>query len=298
MAAPTYPINLAAMRVRDRSDAVDLHWLPNPEDDRVTEYRVWRSQTPTGIKIRVNQAALSRPDYRDEASEYSGEFHYYYFISALNADGETFSPGVPAGSQFISDGQFGPFDDWGRIKNLDRAAHINGFPQEQTPDRERLGASFHNGMKVVFREILRRSRWVLDVLEDPAELWFRKWAGPMCGSCYTPGIGPRDRCLECYGTGISGGYDLMPDTKVRVVPTPNKIMYTDAGMVQDRRPQAWLDNWPTVHQGDIVCTADGKRFAADSITRFATRGYYSRQHFILAEVPETSVIYMLGRGAG
>jgi len=297
MAAPTTPRNVSAMAIEDRRDAVDLLWEPNPEDDAVTGYHVWRSQTPSGALIRLNENPLTRPDFRDETAPYSSAFHWYYGVSAENAEGESQpSTLVPARTQFLGEMEFGPMDDFGRIRHPDRAARLPGFPQNE-PDDERLSAWMHRGMKVVFREIRRRASWLVNVLQDPVDLYFMKWAGNRCPNCWTDDLGHRERCTVCFGTGVEGGYDLMPNVQMRMAPAADKLTWTENGLIQDKRPRAWTINWPLLHEGDLIVTQDGTRWLVSEVTRYATRGFFSRQECFIGKVEQPSILYHVNRQA-
>lgn len=152
-------------------------------------------------------------------------------------------------------------------------------------------------VKFIYKE---DSFFLRKYIDDPIQIFLKKWSGPTCSNCYDliKERQIRQSCSNCYGTGIQGGYYgpfhsywqrglrpeailLAPETKLRIV----------AGNA------AWTLNFPPISPDDIIyCVREGLIYKANRITKPAFKGYPVRQHLEeLVALPLDSPEYLLVR---
>ena len=76
-------------------------------NDPVAGYNVYRSTSPTGNFTKINQAAITEPEFTDDtasASAAASSAIYYYTVTAVDADGDESIPSAMAASPSLAAG--------------------------------------------------------------------------------------------------------------------------------------------------------------------------------------------------
>lgn len=236
---------------------LDIFWDVDEKQvsaDNVVGYNVYRAEgSPSNVFVKINSDLVQLDSFRDFDALQGLRNDYYYRITAVNDEGESYPSEVAVYT---------------------------------TQD---LGV-----MKFIFKEIIRRTEWILDKDRELVDLYIRKRFGKRC-SCYDAIKGQgKVRCSKCFGTFYQDGYIKFENLPLRIVTANEVIKLTDIGLVINRNPKAWTSVYPLIHNRDVIVTKDNKRFFVQDRTAVITRGYITRQEFTLMEIETTDVVYQLG----
>ena len=154
-------------------------------------------------------------------------------------------------------------------------------------------------LSYIWREAIRRNRWILEQGGERVKVFIRKFQGEQC-ACW----GDREHrtarhdCDICYGTGIVGGFEGPYDLLIAPRDSERSINYEERGVHQEQTDAVWTGPSPRLSQKDFIVKTNGDRFSIGAVELPTNRGTVLQQHFDISlmdrndirhEVPVTGV---------
>lgn len=143
----------------------------------------------------------------------------------------------------------------------------------------------------IWRESVRRNRWILQQGGERVKVFLRKTVGQPC-SCTEPTRKvPKNDCLRCYGTGIVGGYEGPYDVVVAPDDAERRIQRDKYGEQLKHSYEVWTGPSPLISQRDFVVKINGERYSVGPVRMPSNRGMVLQQHFTIGYINEKDIRY-------
>jgi hypothetical protein len=180
-----------------------------------------------------------------------------------------------------------------RVTSVGSAAQ--GAPLTETPLENAAVVSSYAVEKLdyIWREAIRRNRWILDQGGERVRVFLRKNVGPRC-PCVAPTEHTRQPvsdCTVCYGTGIVGGYEGPYDLLVAPDDAEKRITQKDTGRTVEHSYEVWTGPAPLLSHRDFIVKANGKRYSIGAVRVPSNRGMVLQQHFNIGHFDEKDIRY-------
>lgn len=148
----------------------------------------------------------------------------------------------------------------------------------------------------IWREAIRRNKWILEQGGERVKVMIRKWIGEPCG-CINPTLGHQSStCLSCYGTGIAGGYEGPFDIIIPPPDTERQIPLTDRGHRLIYSYDCWTSPTPRLTERDIIIKPNGERYIVGPVTPVLHRGVILQQSFSIQYLEIDDIRYRVKLG--
>ena len=145
----------------------------------------------------------------------------------------------------------------------------------------------------IWREAIRRNRWILEQGGERVKIFIRKWMGEVCPDHETNyGQGYND-CLECFGTNIVGGYDGPYNVLIAPPESEKMIELADMGLHIRYDWTTWLGEWPLINERDVVVRQNNERYVIGPVTPQGSRGAIYQQHFSMSYIDQSDIRYQI-----
>jgi hypothetical protein len=150
----------------------------------------------------------------------------------------------------------------------------------------------------IWREGMRRNRWILEQGGERVKLFCMKVSGVPCdcrleidarSRAYNKQ--PSNRCQVCYGTGFVGGYEGPYDTIIAPDDAEKRISQTMTGRRKEHTYEVWMSFSPIVSQRDFVVKQNNDRYSIGPVRRPTNRGNVMQQHFNIAYLDSVDIRY-------
>ena len=163
----------------------------------------------------------------------------------------------------------------------------------ETPLRS---ASQANNLEVekldyMWREAIRRQRWLLDHGGERVKLFIRRASGSRCGCSSSLHKQPSADCVVCYGTGILGGYDGPYDITIAPDDGPKKITQSNRGRTMEHTYDTWALPSPLLSQRDFIVKLNNDRYGIGPVRMPSNRGMQLQQFFPISHLDESDIRY-------
>jgi len=141
----------------------------------------------------------------------------------------------------------------------------------------------------IWREAVRRNKWLLFQGGERAKVFIRKQVGPRCGCYSVTNKQPDATCLTCYGTGVVGGYDgpfdiiLSPEDGERAVGQNNR------GRTIAHPYETWTGPSPLLSQRDFIVKLNGDRYGLGPVKMPTNRGMQLQQFFSISKLDSNDI---------
>jgi len=146
----------------------------------------------------------------------------------------------------------------------------------------------------IWKEAVRRNRWILDQGGERVKLFIRKQVGPLCSCTYQATYKqPLGDCLKCYGTGILGGYEGPYDIILAPDDAERKIAQRDTGRTVEHSYEVWTGPSPLLSQRDFIAKINGERYSIGAIRMPTNRGMVLQQHGTIGHLDEKDIRYQV-----
>jgi len=144
----------------------------------------------------------------------------------------------------------------------------------------------------IWREAVRRNRWILDQGGERVKCFLRKRVGPTC-PCFntTTHHQPLNDCTICYGVGIVGGYEGPFDIVIAPDDEARKIAWTASGRTVEHAYEVWATSSPLLSQRDFLVKINGDRYSIGAVRMPSNRGMVLQQHFSIGHLDEKDIRY-------
>ena len=171
--------------------------------------------------------------------------------------------------------------------------------QIETPLKGVEGVSAHEIEKLdyIWKEGIRRNRWILEQGGEAVKLFIRKWVGVRC-ACYSDVHKQAENdCLNCFGTSIQGGYEGPYDILIAPQDGERRIELTQNGMQVLHQYEVWTGPTPMVSQRDFIVRQNNDRYSIGAVNVPSNRGNILQQHFMIGYFGEKDIRYKVPANA-
>lgn len=171
------------------------------------------------------------------------------------------------------------YDEFGSLIEtpLDRASQTNTHEVEK--------------IDWIWREAVRRNRFILQHGGERVKAFIRKSVGPRCGCYSQTNKQPASDCLICFATGIIGGYDGPYDIVVAPDDSDKSIAQSNRGRSFTHSYETWTGPSPLLSQRDFIVKLNGDRYGIGPVRMPTNRGMQLQQHFSISHLDEGDIRY-------
>jgi len=145
----------------------------------------------------------------------------------------------------------------------------------------------------VWREAIRRNRWILEQGGERVKVFIRKWNGQLCNSFSDIHENSPNDCPICYGTNYVGGYEGPFDIIVAPPDAAKNVELSETGLRVNYTFETWTGPSPMLNKRDIVVRPTGERFTVGAINYVGQRGAIFQQTFSLQQLDSQDIVYKL-----
>jgi len=131
----------------------------------------------------------------------------------------------------------------------------------------------------MFREAIKRNRWILEQGGERVKIFVRKWMGTKCPSYQYNYAQSHQDCTICYGSSIIGGYLGPYDAIIAPPETEKSIELADMGLHIRYAWETWLGPYPLLNPRDVIVRQNNERYIVGSVNPQGSRGAIYQQHF-------------------
>lgn len=148
----------------------------------------------------------------------------------------------------------------------------------------------------MWREAIRRNRWILGQGGERVKAFIHKHAGVSC-PCRTSSDGtghhkqPISDCPTCYGTGWIGGYEGPYDILIAPDDAERRITQKDSGRTGEHSYEVFTGPQPVLSQRDFIVKIDGDHYSIGPVRRPSVRDTALQQHFTIGHLDEKDIRY-------
>ncbi len=144
----------------------------------------------------------------------------------------------------------------------------------------------------IWREAVRRNRWILQQGGERVKLFLKKTVGAPCPCCQShTHKHPLNDCEDCYGTGIVGGYEGPYDIVLAPDDAERRINHSTHGRNMEHVYEVWTGPSPLLSQRDFVVKVNGERYSIGPVRMPSNRGMLLQQHFNIGYFDEKDIRY-------
>lgn len=147
----------------------------------------------------------------------------------------------------------------------------------------------------IWREAVRRNRWILAQGGERVKVFLRKNVGVQC-PCIPRGGAirrPTNDCPDCYGTGFVGGYEGPYDIIIAPDDAERRISQRDVGRTVEHTYEVWTGPSPLLNQRDFIAKINGDRYSVGPVRMPTNRGMVLQQHFNIGLLDELDIRYQV-----
>lgn len=166
---------------------------------------------------------------------------------------------------------------------IERAASVSSYAVEK--------------LDWVWREAVRRNRWILEQGGERVRIYLRKNVGYAC-PCIADDYHKQAQgdCRICFGTGIIGGYEGPYESIIAPDDAERKIAQSAQGRNKMHAYEVWTGPSPLLSQRDFLVKLNGERYALGPVRFPSSRGMVLQQHFNIGYIDEKDIRYKVPMG--
>jgi hypothetical protein len=146
-------------------------------------------------------------------------------------------------------------------------------------------------MDWIWREAIRRNRWILEQGGERVKVFIRKSLGVRCGCASENHKQASSDCQTCYGTGIIGGYEGPYDIIVAPDDAEKKSEQSNKGRTFSHSYETWTGPHPLLSQRDFIVKLNGDRYGIGPVRMPSNRGNQLQQFFNISHIDESDIRY-------
>lgn len=144
----------------------------------------------------------------------------------------------------------------------------------------------------IWKEAVRRNRWILQQGGERVKVFIRKTVGPRCPCCPThTHKQPTSDCPLCFGVGILDGYEGPYDIVIAPDDAERRINQSNTGRHLEHVYEVWTSPSPLLSQRDFVVKLNGERYSIGPVRMPTNRGNLLQQHFNIGHLDELDIRY-------
>lgn len=144
----------------------------------------------------------------------------------------------------------------------------------------------------IWREAVRRNRWILNQGGERVQAFLRKRSGVPCGCVNrTSSHQPQSDCEICFGTGFLGGYEGPYTLIIAPDDAEKRINQRESGRYVEHTYEVWTGPRPLLSQRDFIVKINGDRYSIGPVRMPSNRGMVLQQHFNIGHLDEKDIRY-------
>lgn len=153
----------------------------------------------------------------------------------------------------------------------------------------------------IWREAIRRNRWILEQGGERVKVFIRRMTGVRCDCVWDERLEeyskqPLNACIKCYGTGWVGGYEGPYDIIVGPAEGERRVTQTPNGRRLEYAYEVWIGPTPRLSQRDFIVKQNGERYSIGPVNRTEIRGVLLQQSFQIAYLDTGDIRYRVPMG--
>lgn len=145
----------------------------------------------------------------------------------------------------------------------------------------------------VWREAIRRNRWILEQGGERVKVFVRKWMGEKCPSMQYNYQQSHHDCLQCFGTNIIGGFSGPYDIIIAPPETERTVELADMGLHIRYDWESWTGPYPLLNTRDIIIRQNNERYIVGPVNNQGSRGAIYQQHFTISYLDQGDIRYKI-----
>jgi hypothetical protein len=150
----------------------------------------------------------------------------------------------------------------------------------------------------IWREAIKRNRWILEQAGERIKVFIRKGMGEQCPNYqYAFGQGHQD-CPVCLGTNFVNGYDGPYDVIIAPPEAEKSIELLDMGLHIRYDFETWTGPFPLLNERDVIVRQNNERYIVGPVNYQGSRGAIYQQHFTISYLDEGDIRYKIGITGG
>lgn len=154
----------------------------------------------------------------------------------------------------------------------------------------------------IWRESIRRNRWILEQGGERVKLFIRRMNGVICPCSWDARLfeytkQPLNNCVKCYGTGWYGGYEGPYDVIVGPDDSERRVTQTATGRRLEHTYEVWFGPSPMTSQRDFLVKQNGERYSIGPVRRTQVRGLVLQQTFQIGYLDSQDIRYKVPMSA-
>jgi hypothetical protein len=150
----------------------------------------------------------------------------------------------------------------------------------------------------IWREAIKRNRWILEQAGERVKVFTRKWMGQKCEDYeYSHGQSHQD-CLNCLGTNFVGGYSGPFDIIMAPPEAEKSIELMDMGLHIRYNFETWTGPFPMLNERDVIVRQSNERYIVGPVNYQGSRGAIYQQHFTIEYLDEKDIRYQIEVSGG
>jgi hypothetical protein len=150
----------------------------------------------------------------------------------------------------------------------------------------------------MWKEAIRRNRWILEQGGERVKVFIRKWNGEICPKHDQFAENSVYDCKICFGTNYVGGYEGPFDIIIAPPDAEKNVELNETGLRVNYNWQTWTGPSPMMNKRDLIIRPTGERFTVGSINYVGQRGAIFQQMFSLQQLDSKDFLYELGISGG
>jgi len=145
----------------------------------------------------------------------------------------------------------------------------------------------------IWKEGIRRNRWILEQGGERVKVFLRRWMGTLCDSYqHVHGQSHHD-CESCFGTNFVGGYEGPYDIIIAPPETERSVELADMGLHMRYDWLTWTTPYPILNPRDIIVRQNNERYIVGPVNYQGQRGAIFQQHFTISYLDEGDIRYKI-----
>ncbi len=141
----------------------------------------------------------------------------------------------------------------------------------------------------IWREAMRRNRWILEQGGERVKVFIYKWNGVRCPTWDPDHQQAYNDCLQCYGTGILGGYEGPFDLIIAPPNHERRVRLMEYGLKTESVYETWTGAYPLLNERDFIRKQNGEVYSIGPVTVQSARGFTLQQSFSIAILSEQDI---------
>lgn len=144
----------------------------------------------------------------------------------------------------------------------------------------------------MWREAVRRNRWILEQGGERVKLFLKKHVGLPC-PCIPDDYHKQSLsdCTICFGTRVIGGYEGPYEAIVAPDDAEKRITQKDIGRTVEHSYEVWTGPAPILSHRDFLVKLNGDRYSVGAVRFPSNRGMVLQQHFNIGHIDEKDIRY-------